>query len=152
MTITGGTWTYSGDPAASDVDAVRFLVTDTDTADQLVSDEEILYVVGQQGSVKRAAAAIARQLAGQFARKATDKAVGDLRLQWRDRTAQFYDLADRLEAEANRGSGVPMAGGTSRSRVQSVRDSTSLLDPSFTVGQHDYPGTTTVAFEADELS
>ena len=39
MAIIGGNWTYSGNPAASDKDAVRFLVGDTNTSDQLVSDE-----------------------------------------------------------------------------------------------------------------
>ena len=33
-TITGGDWNYSGDPAASDLDAVRYLIGDTDGQDQ----------------------------------------------------------------------------------------------------------------------
>lgn len=36
-------WSYSGDPTASSLDAVRFLVRDTDTTNQLISDEEINY-------------------------------------------------------------------------------------------------------------
>jgi hypothetical protein len=37
-------WNYSG-PSASDKDAVRFLIGDTDVDDQLLSDEEINYLV-----------------------------------------------------------------------------------------------------------
>lgn len=37
-------WNYSG-PSASDKDAVRFLIGDTDVDDQLLSDEEITYLV-----------------------------------------------------------------------------------------------------------
>jgi hypothetical protein len=32
------TWSYSGDPSSSSTDAVRFLVGDTDTNDQLISN------------------------------------------------------------------------------------------------------------------
>ena len=41
------TWTYSGDPATNARDSIRFLVGDTDTNDQLVSDEEIAWTNSQ---------------------------------------------------------------------------------------------------------
>ena len=41
------TWTYSGNPSSTERDAVRFLVGDTDTNDQLLSNEEIDYLVTQ---------------------------------------------------------------------------------------------------------
>ena len=37
-------WEYQG-PSASDKDEVRFLIGDTDVEDQLLSDEEIQYLV-----------------------------------------------------------------------------------------------------------
>ena len=40
-------WTYSGDPSSSARDAIRFLVGDTDTNDQLVTNEEIAWVNNQ---------------------------------------------------------------------------------------------------------
>lgn len=39
------TFTYGGDPAASDLAAVRFLLQDTDSTFPLMSDEEINYVI-----------------------------------------------------------------------------------------------------------
>ena len=35
------TWSYSGDPASSDRDAIRFYIGDTDTTLQLLQDEDI---------------------------------------------------------------------------------------------------------------
>lgn len=40
------TWTYSGNPASSTLDAARFWVQDTDTNRQLLSNEEINYLIG----------------------------------------------------------------------------------------------------------
>ena len=51
-------WTYSGDPATSDKDAVRFLTGDTDAGDQLASDEEIAYALSQRPDVRLAAAVV----------------------------------------------------------------------------------------------
>ena len=42
-----GSWSYSGDPAASDLDQVRFYVQDTNEAAPLLSDEEISFVLAQ---------------------------------------------------------------------------------------------------------
>ena len=48
-------WSYSGDPASTERDAVRFWVQDTDSAVPLLSDQEIDYLLGmwmpQYGSV-----------------------------------------------------------------------------------------------------
>ncbi len=41
-----GNWTYSGDPANSRLDELRFWVQDTDPELQLLSDEECLYLLG----------------------------------------------------------------------------------------------------------
>jgi len=49
------TWTYSGNPANSSSDAVRFLIGDTDTTDQLISNEEIAYLVTVHGNIRRVA-------------------------------------------------------------------------------------------------
>jgi hypothetical protein len=67
------TWSYSGDPSASDLDTVRFLLQDTTTADQLMSDEEIQFVIDswadRVGSNYWAAAMCADNVAAKFARE-----------------------------------------------------------------------------------
>ena len=40
-------WSYSGNPASSDLDQVRFYVSDTDSARPLLADEEIAFLLAQ---------------------------------------------------------------------------------------------------------
>ncbi len=40
-------WTYGGDPSANARDAIRFLIGDTDTNDQLLNDAEIAWINNQ---------------------------------------------------------------------------------------------------------
>lgn len=90
-------WTYSGDPASSTRDAVRFLIGDTDSTDQLLQDAEITYVISESGgSVYQAAHDAAYAVASKFSRMATSKSVGDLSLSYSDRAKAFFDLANEL--------------------------------------------------------
>lgn len=92
------TWSYSGDPASSTKDAVRFLIGDTDTNDQLLSDEEIEYTIAVTGNVYESAHDCSYAIAASFSRMATSKSVGDLSLSYSDRAAAFYKVADRMAA------------------------------------------------------
>jgi hypothetical protein len=73
-------WSYSKDPADSDLDAVRFYVQDTDTEDQLLSDEEIEFLITQwnptYGSLIMVASMAAEALAAKFAREVSYSADG----------------------------------------------------------------------------
>ena len=42
------TFTYSGTPSASQRDAIRFLLNDTDSTDVLLQDEEISYLIADK--------------------------------------------------------------------------------------------------------
>lgn len=94
-------WTYSGNPATSSRDEIRFLVGDTDPSDQLVEDEEIDYVLsihadpGANQSNYTAAAAVAQAIAARFAKK-LDKSVGGLSLPWRQRYEQYVQIAEEM--------------------------------------------------------
>jgi hypothetical protein len=74
------TWTYSGDPSTSDIDAIRFYVQDTDVDDKLISDEEIDYLIGQwtpvYGSNIMVAAMCAEAIAAKFTREVAYSADG----------------------------------------------------------------------------
>lgn len=97
------TWSYTGDPADSTKDAVRFLIGDTDTSDQLLTDEEIDYTVDSSGSLYQAAHDSAYAIASTFARMASSKSVGDMSLSYSDRAASYYQVADRmLQLQAKR--------------------------------------------------
>ena len=91
------TWSYSGDPSASEKDAVRFLIGDTDTDDQLLSDEEITYVITESGGSKyQAAHDAAYAIASKFSRMAQSKSVGDMSISYADRAQAFFMLANEL--------------------------------------------------------
>lgn len=136
------TWTYSGNPSASTRDEVRFLVGDTDTADQLAQDEEIAYAVAQEANARAAAARVARAIAAKFARKA-DKSVGDLRISYKQQYDNYIALADELTRDAAIYGAMPYAGGISESDKDSVEDDSDRVNPSFKRGMHDNPGVPT---------
>ena len=43
-------FTYSGNPETSTLDAVRFMIGDTNPCDPLLQDEEINYLIGQHAN------------------------------------------------------------------------------------------------------
>lgn len=49
-TSESGTFSYSGDPADSDIDRLRFLIMDTDPSKPLFSDKELQYLIDTYGS------------------------------------------------------------------------------------------------------
>lgn len=103
-------WTYSGDPSASTVDEVHFLVGDTDPADPLVQDEEIAYHLalfpkGDGQPAWLAAAAVAEAIAAKFARK-MDRSVGALQQSAKQQRDHYVELASQLRLSwATKGKG-----------------------------------------------
>ena len=94
-------WTYSGNPAASDLDAVRFWIQDTDVDDPLLQDAEINYLLALEGNVVlEAASSACDAVAASFSRKATSKSVGDLSLSFADRASEYRMLAVALKGQA----------------------------------------------------
>ena len=74
------TFTYNGNPAASPLEEVRFLVGDTDSTRPLLQDEEIEYVIAKWdplfGSTTLNAAVCCEVIAGNFAREISVSADG----------------------------------------------------------------------------
>lgn len=94
------TWTYSGDPAANQRDAVRFLVADTDSTDPLITDEEIAYLLDIYTEAPHAAVGAARAIAAKFSREADQaRQVGDLHLSesLSQKSFQYHHLGDHLQ-------------------------------------------------------
>jgi hypothetical protein len=107
-------WTYSGSPSSSPLDEVRFLIGDTNVDDQLLANDEIAYLLSQNGAdVYAAAIGGVRGLIAKAARQVeTSRQVGDLTLTVKagDRIAQYESLLVSLTAEqqSRRGVGVPV--------------------------------------------
>lgn len=92
------TWTYDASPLTSNLDAVRFLVGDTDSSDQQLQDEEITYLLTVEGGVRYSAYKAAKALAARYTRK-VDRNVGDLRISFSQKARQYHDLAAALKTD-----------------------------------------------------
>lgn len=135
------TWTYSGDPSSSDRDAIRFLIGDTETLDQLVTDEEIAYALTQQPSINLAAALVCDAIAAKFAREA-DRRVGDVSLSASQRAEAYRTKARDLRTNGL-SLALPSFGGRSISEKETLDEDSDAVQPSFRIGQDDHPGVQT---------
>ena len=114
-------WTYSGNPATSALDEVRFLTSDTDqTKAWTLLDGEINYAIGLHSATPPvigqnflAAAVCAETILGKFKSIPESKKVGDLSLTWGAQFKFYSDLAYRLRQRAALQSVKPYIGGTS---------------------------------------
>lgn len=123
------TWTYSGNPSTSDVDAIRFVIGDTDTNDQLISNEEIQYMIDTYGASRHAASESCRAIAAKFARL-MDRSIGGLSADFSAKYRQYLELADKLEASEELVPVGPFISGFSRSEKEVV-DSDTDREPIF---------------------
>lgn len=144
------TYTYSSNPATDNKDAVRALLADTnrDAAGWMLSDEEILWLLSQEGSPLMAAAAGAEMIQGQFTGPARNIAIlriGDLMTESGgargggspDSPGTWAAYARMLRKRVARGA-MPIAGGIDVSDRQPDRSDTDTLQPTFTRGMDDF--------------
>ena len=138
-----GTWIYSGDPATSNKDWVRWKVGDTNSTDQLVSDEEIGAAVTAEGHKALAAAVICEHLAARYSREA-DQTINDGSGSSRTRSLSqragaFMKLATSLRTQSSVTIGVsPFLGGSSVVDKAAREDDTDRVAPAFTTGMSDF--------------
>jgi len=133
-------FTYSGDPANSTRDAVRFMVQDTDQADYFLENAEIDWLISEESTTKAAAARAAKAIATQFARLA-DTDIESVSVKYSQKQRQYLQMATRLEIEAASGSGVasPDVNGVSIGDMESVREDDDRPRDRFYRGQFDNP-------------
>ena len=112
-------FTYSGDPADSQLDTVRFLISDIDPDDPLLQDEEISWLLTENPNVYRAAAEACEIGAGN-AMRLVDTASGELRVSLSQRAQQMRDQAAQLRRvyERHGGTPTPYAGGLSEDELE----------------------------------
>ena len=125
-------WTYSGNPASSPRDAVRYRIGDTDPDGPLLTDESLDFELQEAGgSVRAAAAEACRAIAAKFARD-IDKSDEGTALKLSQRRVGYLDLAAKLDAAPappaapTAGAPLPFAGGLES-------------EPRFELGMHDHP-------------
>ncbi len=105
------TWTYSGNPANSLLDAVRYEIGDTKESDPLLSNEEIQYELARSANdVLRAAARCCETIAAQFARL-VNSTIGKTSIQAEAKFKHYTQKAKELRRRIT-SHGTPYAGGT----------------------------------------
>ena len=139
------TWTYGGDPSANSRDYVRFLVGDTDTTDQQVSDEEIAAILAVQTNSTLAAARICDAIAATYARQASTSNTEGLSVVASVRMKHYLDLAKRIreqsadESKTYKTVQAKIAvGGRTYDQKDGLDDDSDLIQPNFRFGQDDY--------------
>lgn len=141
------TYTYSTDPATSDLDAVRALLGDVGPTTWLLSDETILWQIEQEGRGRRAAAACCEILATMSftgsSGSVAEKVIGDLRIKYGSGSGSgsaaatdWLRIAALLRRRNARGA-MPAAGGIDTADRADETDE-GLLPPSFRRGMDDH--------------
>ena len=144
------TWSYTS-PDNSDSDMVRFRIGDTDTTDQLLSNEEIAAILAVQSDTTLAAAQCAEALAAKYARKAS---FGNMSLRvGAERFKQFKGLAATLRSQSSadalaKGAAITV-GGRLISEREALASDTSVVQPAFRVNDNDHPGYSALVAEED---
>ena len=126
------TWTYT-DPGTSNRDWIRWRVGDTDTTDQLQSDEEIAAALSTYGSKFKAAAAVARAIAAKYSRKA-DMTMDQLSVKHSQKAAAYLKLAAEIEAGVALDAGRVGSIQITNTDRQTEREDTERPQPAFASG------------------
>ena len=123
-------WSYnetdlSETSASGRLNAVRFLIGDTDTNDQQVQDEEINFGLSQSNdNIYYAGAVVAEGLAAKFARKVNTEINGALKADYGELYQKFKALSTSLRARGQQtsvGTTALRAGGISLSAIDTAR-------------------------------
>ncbi len=135
-------FTYTSNPATVPLDAVRFLVGDTDSTRAELQDSEVTFAISLSSVPALAAAQLADALAAKYSAQ-VDKQIGDLKITLSQKAAQFKQLAQSLRANAWRSpalliASAPYAGGLKiQEKLDQLAD-TDATHPSFRRGMNDY--------------
>lgn len=139
-------WSYddtdlSKDTESGRLNVVRFLVGDTDTDDQLVSNEEVVFALLEcNNNVYYAGAWLAESIAASYARQVDvelDEAISEKASQAAD---NFSRLAIRLRQSGQMKSGAlgVVGGGIFVSDVEKRKCDPTIVQPAFYRGMFDY--------------
>lgn len=128
---------YTGLPQSNASDAIRALVGDTDPTTGLLDDNTYLLIVATERNLYARASIAASALAGKYALD-FNKRIGHF---WRDAKVlydHFSALAKLYRRTArSRIPAAPYAGGTIRADVEDAAQDSTMVQPTFNVGQID---------------
>lgn len=140
-------FSYSGNPASSAKDEVRFLTGDTTEQPWSLQDGEINYAIGLYsanppviGQNYTAAAECSEQMLSKLMANLNDEHVGDLAISFNASAIKFMqDRAYQLRQRANLEGVAPSFGGQSISEKAAAYSDPDLIQPAAIVGGMDNP-------------
>ena len=135
-------WSYdegnlNTDDTLGRLNAVRLLIGDTDTNDQQVQDEEIVFGLAQaNNNVYSTGAWMCRTIAAKYSRNVDSEISGALKESASQLQDHYNSLADNLEYQGQKLGGLGIvAGGITVSSVDGVRANTNRVKPEFNKDQ-----------------
>lgn len=145
-------YSYSGDPSVSDVDAVRSEIRDVNSLAPLLQDEEIAWYILDENTVAAGtptsitqqtlyspAARCCEVIAQAFLQQA-DTQIGQLKITSTKRAEQYLARALTLRDKAQ-GFAAPYAGGQSQSEKENFNSDADAVPPAFSRDEFDSPYT-----------
>lgn len=139
--MTTPTWSYSGDPATSDRDQVRFLIQDTDLEVPLLSDNEVNFLVTKwfplYQSLTYVAAIAASVVARRFASVLNVSGDG-VSVSTADLAQRYTDMATRLREEYKLETAVGGSADIENLMIGTHLDE-SIVGLAFSMAIHDNP-------------
>lgn len=133
------TWTYSPTSLGTDLAKVRLYIGDTNTNDQLLSDEEIAVFTTLETSLFMAAARCCDAIIAKLARDIDRSNIG-MSASRSQKVQHYKDLRDKLEEWSKSGGGGMFVGGVSADANETLDTDADNIKPQFTVGKFDFPG------------
>lgn len=127
-----GVWTYSGNPNYNAKDQTRFLVGDTMRSDQLLSDQEIEWLLSQYNNTPINAAIRATEtIISRFSRLA-DETVGRVKIDYSQKAKAYQITLNMLRNRLAMEDASPYCGGIYVSDKISEAMNTNRVRPDFT--------------------
>lgn len=124
-------WTYSGDPANSSLDLVRFLIGDTNPKDQLLWDGEINYLISKYNKPLNAAIQACETIVAKFSRMC-DERVGQVDIKFSQKIKQYLSMRDTLRMRVALTDVTPLVPSIYISAKQANDQAGNLVRPDFT--------------------
>lgn len=126
-----GIWTYSGNPNYSAKDQTRFLVGDTMEFDKLLSDQEIIWLLGQYNNTPiNAALRACETIITRFSRLA-DETVGRVKIEYSQKAKAYMQTLNMLQNRLAMEDASPYCGGISVSDKQTEAMNSNRVRPDF---------------------
>jgi hypothetical protein len=122
-------FSYSGDPAKSKLDEIRFLLQDTDEADALLSDQEINFLIKKYNSVPRLVTEACKILIAKFSRY-YDETNGKVSLKYSQLADNYRQLLKEYESKLTEAPSIYIGGVYEKDYQQNQRDM-DLVKPQF---------------------